>query len=43
MLRGNLGFENQTLLGFGIKARRPHKKKTPAPAPSPTPAPAAKP
>ncbi|HEY0510782.1 MAG TPA: hypothetical protein VGH73_02685, partial [Thermoanaerobaculia bacterium] len=27
MLRGNLGFENQTLLGFGIKARRPHKKK----------------
>ncbi len=38
MLRGNLGFENQTLLGFGIKPRRPRRKKTPQ---EPTPPPAA--
>ena len=49
MLKGNLGFDNQTLLGFGVKPRRPRKKKAPAetpPAtqePAPTPAPAAKP
>ncbi|HET9211476.1 MAG TPA: hypothetical protein VFR03_13795 [Thermoanaerobaculia bacterium] len=30
MLRGTLGFDNQTLLGFGVKPRRPRKKKTPA-------------
>jgi hypothetical protein len=36
-LRGNLGFENQTLLGFGIKPRRPRRKKTPQ---DPTPPPA---
>ena len=28
ILRGNLGFANQTLLGFGLKPRRPRKKKT---------------
>jgi hypothetical protein len=43
ILRGNLGFANQTLLSFGLKPRRPRKKKpadvTPAPAPE---APAAK-
>jgi hypothetical protein len=35
MLRGNLGFDNQTLLGFGLKPRRPRRKKTPAVAPTP--------
>jgi len=30
ILRGNLGFDNQTLLGFGLKPRRPRRKKTPA-------------
>jgi hypothetical protein len=30
LLRGSFGFENQTLLGFGIKPRRPRRKKTPA-------------
>jgi hypothetical protein len=30
MLRGTLGFDNQTLLGFGVKPRRPRRKKTPA-------------
>ena len=30
LLRGSLGFDNQTLLGFGIKPRRPRRKKTPA-------------
>ena len=30
MLRGTLGFDNQTLLGFGVKPRRPRKKKAPA-------------
>jgi hypothetical protein len=39
ILRGNLGFDNQTLLGFGLKPRRPRRKK-PAEA---TPEPAAKP
>src|SRR5947208_6033359 len=39
LLRGSLGFENQTLLGFGVKPRRPRNKKkapgdTPAPQPS---------
>jgi hypothetical protein len=34
-LRGSLGFDNQTLLGFGIKPRRPRKKKAPAEAPQP--------
>ncbi len=29
LLRGSLGFDNQTLLGFGIKPRRPRRKKTP--------------
>jgi hypothetical protein len=35
MLKGNLGFDNQTLLGFGLKPRRPRRKKTPETAPSP--------
>lgn len=35
LLRGSLGFENQTLLGFGVKPRRPRKKKAPAEAPAP--------
>jgi hypothetical protein len=35
MLRGSLGFDNQTLLGFGVKPRRPRKKKTPADTPPP--------
>ncbi len=47
VLRGNLGFDNQTLLGFGVKPRRPRKKKAPAETPpttqEPAPAPAAKP
>ena len=38
MLRGNLGFDNQTLLAFGVKPRRPRKKKTPADTPAPGPA-----
>jgi hypothetical protein len=29
-LRASLGFDNQTLLGFGVKPRRPRKKKAPA-------------
>jgi len=37
-LRGSLGFDNQTLLGFGVKPRRPRKKKAPAEAPAPPPA-----
>ena len=32
LLRGTFGFENQALLGFGIKPRRPRRKKTPADA-----------
>jgi hypothetical protein len=35
LLRGSLGFENQTLLGFGVKPRRPRKKKAPADTPPP--------
>ena len=44
MLRGSFGFDNQTLLGFGVKPRRPRKKKAPAetPQPAPQPQPAAK-
>jgi hypothetical protein len=42
MLRGNLGFDNQTLLGFGLKPRRPRKKKAPAVV-APPPGPAAQP
>jgi hypothetical protein len=38
ILRGHLGFDNQTLLGFGLKPRRPPKKKTPAAASAPGPA-----
>ena len=38
MLRGTLGFDNQTLLGFGVKPRRPRRKKTPADTPAPQPA-----
>ncbi len=35
ILRGKLGFDNQTLLSFGVKPRRPRKKKGPADAPAP--------
>ena len=35
MLRGSLGFDNQTLLGFGLKPRRPRRKKAPADTPAP--------
>ncbi|MFL6261134.1 MAG: hypothetical protein ACJ76Y_15645 [Thermoanaerobaculia bacterium] len=38
MLRGNLGFDNQTLLSFGVKPRRPRRKKAPADTPAPEPA-----
>jgi len=41
LLRGSLGFENQTLLGFGVKPRRPRKKKAPAGDPQPQPQPSA--
>ena len=41
ILRGSLGFDNQTLLGFGLKPRRPLRKKTPIVTPPPAPAPAA--
>jgi hypothetical protein len=35
ILRGNFGFENQTLLGFGIKPRRPGRpRKTPTDGPA---------
>ena len=37
LLRGSLGFDNQTLLGFGVKPRRPRRKKAPAEAPEPQP------
>jgi hypothetical protein len=37
ILRGSLGFNNQTLLGFGLKPRRPRRKKTPDTAPPPEP------
>jgi len=44
LLRGSLGFDNQTLLGFGVKPRRPRRKKAPGetPAPEPQSPPAAK-
>ena len=32
LLRGTFGFENQALLGFGIKPRRPRRKKMAADA-----------
>jgi hypothetical protein len=36
LLRGSFGFDNQTLLGFGVKPRRPaRKKKAPADTPPP--------
>jgi hypothetical protein len=38
LLRGTLGFDNQTLLAFGVKPRRPRKKKAPAETPAPQPA-----
>ncbi|HEY3569285.1 MAG TPA: hypothetical protein VGP73_15250 [Thermoanaerobaculia bacterium] len=41
LLRGTLGFDNQTLLGFGVKPRRPRKKKAPADTPQPQPGPSA--
>ena len=39
LLRGTLGFANQTLLGFGVKPRRPRRKKAPADTPQPGPQP----
>jgi hypothetical protein len=41
ILRGSLGFNNQTLLGFGLKPRRPRRKR--AADATPPPEPAAKP
>jgi len=38
LLRGSLGFDNQTLLAFGVKPRRPARKKAEAPEPQPQPA-----
>ena len=35
LLRGSLGFDNQTLLGFGLKPRRPRRKKPSETAPEP--------
>jgi hypothetical protein len=35
MLRGSLGFENQTLLSFGLKPRRPRRKRTADATPPP--------
>jgi hypothetical protein len=35
VLRGSLGFDNQTLLGFGLKPRRPRRKKPTETAPTP--------
>ena len=43
ILRGSLGFENQTLLGFGIKPRRPVRRKKTPPADTTPAEPAAKP
>src|SRR4051812_33504575 len=37
LLRGSLGFDTQALRGFGVKPRRPRKKKAPAEAPQPEP------
>jgi hypothetical protein len=39
LLRGSLGFDNQTLLAFGVKPRRPRKKKAPGDTPQPGPQP----
>ena len=33
VLRGSLGFDNQTLLSFGLKPRRPRRRKTADAAP----------
>jgi hypothetical protein len=38
LLRGSLGVENQTLRAFGVKPRRPRKKKAPGDTPAPPPA-----
>jgi hypothetical protein len=38
LLRGSFGFDNQTLLGFGLKPRRPRRKKMPDDTPAPEPA-----
>jgi hypothetical protein len=35
ILRGDLGFDNQTLLGFGVKPRRPARRKKPEDTPPP--------
>jgi hypothetical protein len=35
VLRGSLGFDNQTLLSFGLKPRRPRRKKTAGAIPPP--------
>jgi hypothetical protein len=32
LVRGSFGFDNQALLGFGLKPRRPRRKKTPSDA-----------
>ena len=37
LLRGSFGFDNQTLLSFGVKPRRPRRKKGPAEASQPEP------
>jgi hypothetical protein len=33
LLKGSLGFDNQTLLAFGVKPRRPRRKKKPEASP----------
>lgn len=38
VLRGSLGFDNQTLLGFGLKPRRPRRKRAADSTPPPEPA-----
>jgi hypothetical protein len=43
VLKGSLGFDNQTLLGFGLKPRRPRRRKTADDTPPAKPEPAAKP
>jgi hypothetical protein len=35
LLKGSLGFDNQTLLAFGVKPRRPRRKKKPEDPPQP--------
>jgi hypothetical protein len=32
LVRGSFGFDNQALLGFGLKPRRPRRRKSPADA-----------